>query len=58
MSEGLFAPLEGSFCLLGELLIVLHWLLAQYFEPSIVYISIFLVVIPLSAELKTSQSEE
>ena len=36
---------------------VLHLFLAQYFEPSIVYIFSFLVEIPLLAEVKASQSE-
>ena len=46
MSEGLFAPLEGCICLLGAIFIVLHTFLAQYFEPSIVYIFSFQVEIP------------
>jgi hypothetical protein len=33
MFDGLFAPLEGSLCLLGAILIVLYSFLAQYFEP-------------------------
>jgi hypothetical protein len=37
-SEGLFAPLEGCLYLLGVNIIVLHLFLAQYFQPSIVYI--------------------
>jgi hypothetical protein len=40
-SEGLFAPPDGSLCLLGAILIVLHSFLAQYFEQSIVYIFSF-----------------
>ena len=47
MSEGLFAPLEGSLCLLGAILIVLHLFLAQYFEPWIVYVFSFPVEIHL-----------
>ena len=37
-SEGLFAPLEGCLSLLGAIIIILHLFLAQYFEPSILYI--------------------
>jgi len=40
-SEGLFAPLEGSLFVLGAIIIVLNLFLAQYFEPSIVYIFSF-----------------
>jgi len=47
MSEGLFASLEGCLWHLGAVIIVLHSLLAQYFEPSIVYIFSFPVEIPL-----------
>jgi low temperature requirement protein LtrA len=47
MSEGLFALLEGCLGHLGAIIIVLHSFLAQYFEPSIVYIFSFLVEIPL-----------
>ena len=47
MSEGLFAPLEGCSCHLGAMIIESHSLLAQYFEPSIVYIFRFPVEIPL-----------
>ena len=47
MSVGLYAPLEGSLCLLGAILIVLHLFLAQYSKPSIVYIFSFPVEIPL-----------
>jgi hypothetical protein len=47
MSEGLFAALEGCFCLLGTIIIVLHLFLAQYFKPSIVYIFNFQMEIPL-----------
>jgi hypothetical protein len=46
-SQGLFAPLEGSLCLLGAILIVLDAFLAPYFEPSIVYIFSFPMEIPL-----------
>jgi hypothetical protein len=46
-SEGPFAPLEGCLCLLGVIIIVLHSFLAQYFEPSIVYMFSFPVEIPL-----------
>ena len=46
-SEGLFAPLEGCVCVLGAIIIVLHSFLAQYFEPSIVYIFSFPVAIAL-----------
>jgi hypothetical protein len=46
-TEGLFAMLEGFLCLLGMIIIVLHSFLAQYFEPSIVYIFRFPVEIPL-----------
>ena len=46
-SEGLFAPLEGCLCLLGVIGIGLHSFFAQYFEPSIVYISSFVGDIPL-----------
>ena len=42
-SEGLFALLETCLCLLAMIIIVLHLFLAQYFEPSIVYICSFLV---------------
>jgi len=52
MSEGQFAPLEGCLCLLGAVIIVLHWFLAQYFEPSIVYIFSFPVEIPFWQSLK------
>jgi len=45
--EGLFAPLEVCLCLLGAIIIVLHLFLAQYFEPSNVYILSFPVEIPL-----------
>jgi len=48
MSEGLFAPLEGCLCLQGTVIIVLHPVMAQYFEPSIVYIFSFLVEIPIA----------
>jgi len=37
-SEGLFAQLEGYLCHPSTIIIVLHWLLARYFEPLIVYI--------------------
>jgi hypothetical protein len=47
MSEGQFAPLEGCLCHLDVIIIVLHLFLAQYFEPSIVYIISFPVEIPL-----------
>jgi hypothetical protein len=47
MSEGLFAPLEVCLCLLGAIIITLQWFLAQYFEPSIVYIFNFQKEIPL-----------
>ena len=47
MSEGLFAPLAGCVCHLGALIIVLHSVLAQYFEPLIVNIFSFPVEIPL-----------
>ena len=47
MSEGLFAPLEGCLYLLCAIIIVLHSFLAQYFDPSIVYIFSFPVEIPL-----------
>jgi len=46
-SEGQFAPLKGCLCLLGMIMIVLLSFLAQYFEPSIVYIFSFPVEIPL-----------
>jgi hypothetical protein len=46
-SEGLFAPLELCVCLLGATIIVLHSFLAQYFDPSMVYIPSFPVEIPL-----------
>jgi hypothetical protein len=46
MSEGLCALLQGSLCLRGAILIVLHSFLAQYFEPSIVYIFRFQMEIP------------
>jgi len=46
-SEGLFAPLEGCLCLLGAIVIVLHSFLAQYSEPSLVFIISFPVEIPL-----------
>jgi len=46
-SEGLFAPLEGCLCLHGAVIIVLHSFLAQYFEPSIVYIFSFPAEIPI-----------
>jgi len=46
-SEGPFAPLEGCLCLLGAIIVVLHSFLAQYFEPSTVYIFSFPVEIPL-----------
>jgi len=45
-SEGLFAPLEGCLCLLGGIIIILHLVLAPYFELLIVYIFSFLVEIP------------
>jgi len=44
-SGGLLSPLEGCLRLLGAMIIVLHSFLAQYFEPSIVYISSFPVEI-------------
>jgi hypothetical protein len=47
MSEGLFAPFEGSLCLLGAILIVLHLFLAQYFEASIGYIFHYPMDIPV-----------
>jgi len=47
MSEGLFAPLEQCLCHLGAIITVLHLFVAQYFEPSIMYIFSFLVEIPL-----------
>ena len=47
-SEGLLTPLEGCLRHFGVGIIVLHTLLAQYFEPSIVYIFSFLVEIPIS----------
>jgi len=46
-SKGIVAPLEGGLCLLRAIIIVLHWFLAQSFEPSIVYIFSFPVEIPL-----------
>jgi hypothetical protein len=46
-SECLFAPLEECVCHLGPNIIVLQSFLAQYFEPSIVYIFSFPVEIPL-----------
>jgi hypothetical protein len=46
-SEGLLSPVEGSLSLLDAMIIVLHSLLAQYFEPSIVNIFNFPVEIPL-----------
>jgi hypothetical protein len=46
-SEGLFAPLEGCWFLLGGIIILLHPFLALYFKPSNVYIFSFLVEIPL-----------
>jgi len=46
-SEGLIALHEGSLCLLGAIIIVLHSFLAQYFKPSIVYIFSFLIEIRL-----------
>jgi len=52
MSEGLFAPLKGFFCLLGMVLSVLHMLMAQYFERSIGYIFHFPVKIPLRQSSK------
>jgi hypothetical protein len=51
-SEGLFAPLEGSLCLLGAIRIVLHLFLAEYFEPSIVCIFTFQMEIPLRQSQK------
>jgi hypothetical protein len=36
--EGLFSPLEECFIHLGTIIIVLHSFLAQFLEPSIVYI--------------------
>jgi hypothetical protein len=42
-SEGLFAPVEWCLCLLGAFIIGLHSFLAQYIEPSIVYIFSFSV---------------
>jgi hypothetical protein len=47
MSDGLFTLLEGYSCLLSASIIVLHWFLAQYFEPSIVYIISFPADVPL-----------
>ena len=47
MSEGLLSLLEGCLRDLGAIIIVLHSFLAQYFEPSIVYIFSFPVEIPL-----------
>jgi len=41
MCESVFAPLEGCLCFLGAVIMVLHLFLAQYFEPSIVYIVSF-----------------
>ena len=49
-SEGVFAPLDGSLCLRGAILIVLQCFLAQYFEPSIVYIFRF----PMDIQLDQS----
>jgi hypothetical protein len=46
-SERRFAPLEGCLCPLGVMIIVLHSVLVQYFEPLIVYIFSFPVEIPL-----------
>jgi len=51
-SEGLYAPLERSLRLLGSILIVLHSFLAQYFEPSIVYIFSFPTDIPFRQSYK------
>ena len=48
MSEGLFAPPEGCLCDLGAIIIVLHSFLAQYIEPSMVYIFSFPVEILLA----------
>jgi hypothetical protein len=47
MSECVFPPLEGCFCLLGAIIFILHSFLAQYFETSIVYIFRFPMEIPL-----------
>jgi hypothetical protein len=46
-SEGQFALLEGSLCLLGAIFTVLHLFMAEYFEPSIAYIFSFPTDIPL-----------
>jgi hypothetical protein len=45
--EGQFAPREGCLCFLGAIVIVLHLVLAQYFEPLIAHIFSFPVEIPL-----------
>jgi len=45
-SDALFGPLGGCLWLLGAIIIELHSFLAQYFEPSILYIFSLLVEIP------------
>jgi len=55
-SEGLFAPLEGCLRLLGTVIMVLHSVLAQYFEPLIVYILCFPAEIPLWQSYKHSKA--
>jgi hypothetical protein len=47
ISEGLFATPEGCISHLGVVIIHLQSFMAQYFQPSIVYIFNFLVIIPL-----------
>jgi len=56
-SEGPFPPLEGSLCLIGPIIIVLHLFLAKYFEPSIGFFQLHGGNPPL-AELKASQSDQ
>ena len=46
-TEGLFALLEGCLCLLGAMIIMVHTILAQYFESSIEYMFHFPVEIQL-----------
>jgi hypothetical protein len=47
MPEGLFAPLERCLSLLVTIRSIFHMVLAQYFEPWIVYIFSLLVQIHL-----------
>ena len=51
-SEGLFARLQGCFCLLGAITIILHSIFAKYLEPAIVYIISFAVEMSLWQSLK------